>query len=66
MHFRQGRHQEAYRTYSEALEIDPLNCFTNAKLYCNRALVGSKVCHITGALQSLKFMNSDRETRRGH
>lgn len=43
MLFRQGNHQEAYKVYSEALDIDPLNTLTNAKLYCNRALVGSKV-----------------------
>ena len=41
--FREGSHKEAYEVYTEALEVDPLNVFTNAKLYCNRALVGSKV-----------------------
>ena len=41
-YFREGKHEEAYKTYSEGLEIDPLNVFTNAKLFCNRALVGSK------------------------
>lgn len=41
--FRSGNNHRAYDIYSEALKIDPLNTFTNAKLYCNRALVGSKV-----------------------
>ena len=41
--FKLGRMEEAYRLYTEALDIDHLNTFTNAKLYCNRALVGSKV-----------------------
>lgn len=33
----------AYDLYTEALDIDHLNTYTNSKLYCNRALVGSKV-----------------------
>lgn len=41
--FRNGLYQEAYDIYSEALLIDPLNKSTNAKLYCNRALMASKV-----------------------
>lgn len=41
--YREGKSEGAYQVYSEALEIDPLNVFTNAKLYCNRALAGSKV-----------------------
>ena len=46
--FHQGKVQEAYDLYTEALTIDPLNILTNAKLYCNRALVGSKVrCNCT-------------------
>ena len=45
--FRSGDLQRAYDLYTEALDIDPLNTFTNAKLYCNRALVGSKVS-VTG------------------
>ena len=43
MAYREGRLQEAHTLYSEALSVDPLNTHTNAKLYCNRALVGSKV-----------------------
>jgi len=41
--FKAGLHQQAYDLYSEALTIDPFNKITNAKLYCNRALVESKV-----------------------
>ena len=41
--FRVGKLQLAYDTYTEALAIDPLNVFTNSKLYCNRATVLSKV-----------------------
>ena len=33
----------AFKTYSEALSIDPCNKFTNAKLHYNRAVVGAKV-----------------------
>ena len=41
--FSQGKYQEAYDIYTEALTIDPRNKSTNAKLYYNRAVVGSKV-----------------------
>lgn len=41
--FRAGSYQDAYKTYTEALEIDPNNKFTNSKLYCNRATVCSKI-----------------------
>ena len=41
--YKQGHLKEAYDLYTEALDVDHLNMFTNAKLYCNRALVGSKV-----------------------
>ena len=41
--FRRARFQDAYDLYSEALKIDPLNVFTNSKLYNNRATVLSKV-----------------------
>ena len=42
--FSSGKYQEAFDIYTEALTIDPCNKSTNAKLYYNRALVGSKVC----------------------
>ena len=41
--FKSGKLNEAYTLYSEALEIDPCNKFTNAKLYFNRATVAAKV-----------------------
>ena len=41
--FRAGRHDDAYGLYTEALEIDPYNVFTNSKLYNNRATVSTKV-----------------------
>uniref|UniRef100_A0A668RGA5 DnaJ homolog subfamily C member 7 n=1 Tax=Oreochromis aureus TaxID=47969 RepID=A0A668RGA5_OREAU len=40
--FKEGNYEAAYELYSEALTIDPNNIKTNAKLYCNRATVGSK------------------------
>lgn len=44
--FKEGNFEAAYDLYTEALTIDPNNIKTNAKLYCNRATVGSKVRHI--------------------
>jgi len=41
--FRSGRLQEAYDLYTQALNIDPNNVYTNSKLYANRATVCSKV-----------------------
>ena len=41
--FKLGNIQAAFDLYSEALNVDPKNYSTNAKLLCNRALVGSKV-----------------------
>jgi DnaJ family protein C protein 7 len=35
--------EEAYNLYTNALDIDPLNNLTNAKLYFNRAIVNAKV-----------------------
>uniref|UniRef100_A0AAX7U843 J domain-containing protein n=1 Tax=Astatotilapia calliptera TaxID=8154 RepID=A0AAX7U843_ASTCA len=40
--FKEGNYEAACELYSEALTIDPNNIKTNAKLYCNRATVGSK------------------------
>ena len=44
--FKEGNFEAAYELYSEALTIDPNNIKTNAKLYCNRATVGSKVRNV--------------------
>ena len=41
--FKRGQFAEAFTLYSQALAIDPDNRATNAKLYFNRATVGSKV-----------------------
>jgi len=41
--FKEGRYEAAYELYSAALTIDPNNIKTNAKLFCNRGTVGSKV-----------------------
>ena len=41
--FRAGKHAEAYKLYTEALEIDPNNVYVNSKLYNNRATVSCKV-----------------------
>ena len=49
--FKAGHHQQAYELYTEALAVDPLSMYTNAKLYCNRALVGSKVGNLEDAIE---------------
>jgi len=41
--FKAGNLDEAYKLYSDALQIDPYNRTTNAKLYFNRATVASKL-----------------------
>ncbi|KAJ4461236.1 putative DnaJ subfamily C member 7 [Paratrimastix pyriformis] len=42
-HFQAGRFQAAFDTYSRALAIDPLAVQINGQLYCNRALMASKL-----------------------
>uniref|UniRef100_A0A3B1K6Q8 DnaJ homolog subfamily C member 7 n=1 Tax=Astyanax mexicanus TaxID=7994 RepID=A0A3B1K6Q8_ASTMX len=49
--FKEGNFEEAYDLYSEALTIDPNNIKTNAKLYCNRATVGSKLKKLEQAIE---------------
>ncbi|XP_016122206.1 dnaJ homolog subfamily C member 7-like, partial [Sinocyclocheilus grahami] len=49
--FKEGSFEEAYGLYSEALTIDPNNIKTNAKLYCNRATVGSKLNKLEQAIE---------------
>ncbi|XP_023664980.1 dnaJ homolog subfamily C member 7-like [Paramormyrops kingsleyae] len=49
--FKDGNYEAAYDLYSEALMIDPNNIKTNAKLYCNRATVGSKLKKIEQAME---------------
>ncbi|KAF0293586.1 DnaJ subfamily C member 7 [Amphibalanus amphitrite] len=41
--FKKGSMPEALQLYTEALEIDPLNKATNAKLYCNRATAQARL-----------------------
>lgn len=41
--FKAGNSQQAYDLYTEALQIDPNNVFTNSKLYFNRATVCNKM-----------------------
>jgi DnaJ family protein C protein 7 len=41
--FKMSNWSAAYEIYTEALGIDPCNKFTNAKLYCNRAIVAAKL-----------------------
>ena len=43
--YKDNKLEEAYDTYTHALQLDPLNCITNAKLYFNRALVCAKVIY---------------------
>lgn len=49
--FKRGNFQEAFTLYTEALAIDPLNKHTNAKLYFNRATVGSKLNKLEEAIE---------------
>lgn len=45
--FKKNHLDEAYKIYSDALKMDPLNTLFNAKLHFNRSAVSSKVCHVT-------------------
>merc|ERR1711962_1138342 len=49
--FKNGKFQEAYDLYSEALSIDPNNKSANSKLFCNRATVCSKLDRLEEAIQ---------------
>nr|CAB3239088.1 dnaJ homolog subfamily C member 7-like [Phallusia mammillata] len=49
--FKVGQTRKAYDLYGEALAIDPNNRKTNAKLFCNRALVSSKLGNHKEALE---------------
>uniref|UniRef100_UPI00358E8E4B dnaJ homolog subfamily C member 7-like n=1 Tax=Myxine glutinosa TaxID=7769 RepID=UPI00358E8E4B len=49
--FKDGQLQEAYDMYSSALQIDPNNRITNAKIYCNRAAVSMKLKSFDQAAQ---------------
>lgn len=58
--FKKGNFQEAYQLYTDALAIDPLNKHTNAKLYFNRATVGSKVSTVLYLIKM--FMSNEGKT----
>ncbi|XP_067824973.1 dnaJ homolog subfamily C member 7 [Heptranchias perlo] len=49
--FKEGSFDKAYELYTEALKIDPNNIKTNAKLYCNRGTVGSKLNKMQQAIE---------------
>jgi len=49
--FKSGKLSEAHKLYSEALEIDPCNKFTNAKLYFNRATVAAKLKRLEDSIK---------------
>ncbi|KAL5113274.1 hypothetical protein ACEQ8H_008866 [Pleosporales sp. CAS-2024a] len=48
--FKAGRYQEAVKTYTEALQVDPLNKNTNSKILQNRALCNSRLKQWTAAI----------------
>ncbi|XP_065433953.1 dnaJ homolog subfamily C member 7 isoform X2 [Chrysemys picta bellii] len=48
--FKEGNYKLAYELYTEALGIDPNNIKTNAKLYCNRGTVNSKLRKLEDAI----------------
>ncbi|KAL3854349.1 hypothetical protein ACJMK2_013622 [Sinanodonta woodiana] len=49
--FRVGKFEDALSLYTQALEIDPSNKFTNSKLFCNRATVCSKINKLQQAIE---------------
>lgn len=48
--FKDGNYKLAHELYTEALAIDPNNIKTNAKLYCNRGTVNSKLRKLDEAI----------------
>lgn len=49
--FKSGKLQDAYKIYTEALAVDPLNKKINAKLYLNRAIVLSRLNKLREAVE---------------
>lgn len=49
--FKAGKFQEAYVIYTEALQVDPLNIKTNAKLYFNKAICSSQLSKYKEAVE---------------
>lgn len=54
--FKASKLSEALSLYSEALEIDPLNKTTNAKLFFNRGTVAARVCSEHPWTSQAKFL----------
>lgn len=48
--YKSGKCRDAHKLYTEALEIDPLNTEINSKLFCNRALMNTKIGNIRDAI----------------
>ncbi|RDD37058.1 DnaJ-like protein subfamily C member 7 [Trichoplax sp. H2] len=48
--FKKGKYEEAYNSYTQALEIDPYNKYINSKLYCNRATTHAKLNRAEAAI----------------
>lgn len=53
--FKTGKFEDANGAYTEALAIDELNKEINSKLYCNRALVNSKLGKLSDAIRDCTF-----------
>ncbi|XP_050501625.1 dnaJ homolog subfamily C member 7 isoform X2 [Diabrotica virgifera virgifera] len=49
--YKTGKFQEAYNLYTEALQVDPFNKKTNAKLYFNRATVLARLTKTREAIE---------------
>merc|ERR1739844_666403 len=49
--FKGGKLEDVYTLYSEALQIDPFNKYTNAKLFFNRATVAAKLKKLKESIQ---------------
>merc|ERR1711981_608187 len=49
--FKSGKLEDAYTLYTEALQIDPFNKYTNAKLFFNRATVAAKLKKLKESIQ---------------
>lgn len=60
--FKSGKLQEAYKIYTEALTVDPLNKKINAKLYLNRAIVLSRLNKLREAVSDCTTALSFEET----
>lgn len=67
-HFKAARYQPAVDTYTQALEVDPLNRGTNSKILQNRALCYSKVYPYYAAILArwmLMIVSAER-IQKGH